>query len=85
VDARLFRQDEGESLTIAFLDRRKDRAALSLDVDCGKLDVDGLSRATLYTLDGHEVVVPLQARGEGCIRLDVPKREGVAAAIVITK
>jgi len=85
VEARLFRHDEGSSLTITFLDRRENKDAFTLDVDAARHGVDGLSKATLYTLDGGEVDVRVESLDDGRIRLVVPGREGIPAAVILRK
>ena len=83
VEARLFRHDEGRSLTVTFLDRRKSKDAFALEVDAARQGINGLSKATLYTLESGETEVQLQSLDDGLIRLTVPAREGIPAAVIV--
>lgn len=82
---KVFRHDAGDSVTVLFVDRRPDKAALRLTVDAARLGITGLTRATLYTLDGKTTDVKLTAGADGGLELEIPARAGDPAAVVLRK
>ncbi len=89
VYAKLFRHDQGRSLTVALVDRREKKSPFTLTVDAAALDLAGLQQATMYTLDGKEAALQeaplvLKAR-DGVLAVEVPSRQAAPAAIVIGK
>ena len=84
VEAKVFRHDEGRSLTVTIVDRREHKAEMALTLDAATLDVDGMQRATLYTFDGQELEAKVVQEGEA-LRLTVPARLHNAAAVIVRK
>ena len=82
---KVFRHDEGRSLTVALVDRRETKSVLTLTVDTAKLAIADLDKATLYTLDGKETPLEMSSLKRGELRITVPARQADPAAIVISK
>jgi len=85
VHARVFRHDQGKSLTVAFLDRRKDKAAFALRVDPAALDLAGLKTAALYTLDGRTTPLAVKTRADKTLEVALPARQADPAAVIFSK
>ena len=81
--AKIFRHGEGRSLTIAFIDRRESKDAMTLMVDTTRLGVGRMDKATLYTLDGKQTELKISARAENVMAMEIPSREGDPAAVII--
>jgi hypothetical protein len=85
VEAKIFRHDEGKSLTLTLLDRRPEKAAFDLDLDPVALDIAPPSNATLYTLDGRETPFVPQPGDNGRFTLTIPARQANPAAVVLRR
>jgi hypothetical protein len=81
--AKIFRHDQGQSLTVAFIDRRKSKDAMSLTVDASRLDVGCMSKAMLHTLDGRQTELKINVRADGVLVIEIPGRKGDAAAVIM--
>lgn len=85
VYTKVFRHDEGRSLTVALVDRRETKSGITLTVDTAKLAIAGLGQATLYTIDGKEKPLEMNSLESGELTIAVPARQADPAAIVISK
>ena len=83
--AKVFRHDEGRSLTIAFVDRRESKDPMTLTVDTSRLDVGCMSKAMLHTLDGRQTELKINVRADSVLAMEIPGRKGDPAAVVIQK
>ena len=82
VEARIFRNIRGESLTITLVDRREVKGAFELTVDRQKLGTSPLRAAALYTFDGKKSI-GLKNMAGGKLILSLPARKDIPAAVVI--
>ncbi|MFA6471325.1 MAG: DUF6259 domain-containing protein [Candidatus Latescibacterota bacterium] len=82
VEAKIFRNTGGKSLTITLLDRRDKKEPFTLTVDSLKLGVKPLRTAVLYTFDGEKTISLKKAAG-GKLILALPARKDNPAAIII--
>ena len=82
VEAKVFRHDQGRSLTITVVDRRQDKMATILTLDASKLDVQPMTRATLYTLGGEQTQLNIVAEGS-VLRIKLPKRQENCGAVIL--
>jgi len=81
--AKIFRHDQGRSLTVAFIDRRESKDAMTLMVDASQLDVVGMGKATLHTLNGKQSKLKVTVRDGGVLAMEIPAREGDPAVVII--
>jgi hypothetical protein len=85
VEAKVFQHDEGgRSLTVTLVDRREAKSEMKLTLDTADLRAEGLRRATLYTLDGKELDVPVVHEGDK-LHVVVPARLHNPAAIIVRR
>jgi len=81
VHAKVFRHDAGTTVTVVFLDRREKREAMAVSISPALLQVGALRRATLFTLGGEAVELPVEAKG-GTAVVNVPARQAAPAAVI---
>ena len=82
---KIFRHDESRSLTVALVDRREKKSALTLTVDTAQLAIAGLDKAILYTLGGKETPLRINTLERGVLKIALPARQADPAAVVISK
>jgi hypothetical protein len=82
VHAKVFRHDKGTSVTVALVDRRKVKDALTVSIDTAALELGGLGTAALFTLDGRRTELKVQRAG-GKSSVAVPARKADPAVIVL--
>jgi hypothetical protein len=83
VYAKVFRHDEGKSVTVTLVDRRGKKDAMAVGVDPAALGfAGGMTKATLYTLGGEPSNLMVAAAADGKLTVEVPPRTTAPAAIV---
>ena len=83
VHAKVFRHDAGTSLTIALLDRREKKDAMTLSVNPALLQVGTLRKATLFLLDGQAIELEVEAASKDRLEVHIPARQSTPAAVVM--
>jgi hypothetical protein len=83
--AKVFRQDDGRSLTIALIDRRESKDAMTLKLDAFQLDVGRMNKATFYTLDGRQTKLEIGVHANNVLAIEIPAHESDPAAVIIQK
>ena len=84
VEAKVFRHNNGRSITITLLDHRADKSPVALAIDAAALHVRQLRDATICMMDGTDAKLDLSTLEGGRAEILLPPRKAVAAAIVIT-
>ncbi|HUW33703.1 MAG TPA: DUF6259 domain-containing protein [Planctomycetota bacterium] len=82
VEAKVFRRNDGRSLTLTILDRRPKKSAMELSIDPGALHVGRPDGAALHTLDGAQADIKITQR-LGKLFLPLPELKADPAAVVI--
>ena len=84
VHAKVFRHDAGKSVTVALLDRREKKDAMTLSIRPASLQASGLKRATLFTLDGKSIELGVKPAANGALEVELPARQAAPAAILFS-
>ena len=83
VYAKVFRHDAGASVTLALLDRREKKEAMTLSIRPALLQVGTLRKASLFLLDGRTVELEVKAASKDRLEVHVPARQSTPAAIIM--
>lgn len=82
VEVRIFRHNEGESLTLTILDRRSVKDSFEIYLDLSLHAVKELKNAVFYDFLGEKQIA-VSHSGDRNIKLVIPQREGTEPAAVI--
>jgi hypothetical protein len=83
VYAKVFRHDDARSVTVALVDRREKKDAMTVSVSPAALQVGGLKKATLYTLGGEPSDLKVSSAADGRLEVEVPARPAAPAAVIL--
>jgi len=82
VYAKVFRHDEATSVTVALIDRREKKDAMTVSIDPAMLQAGALKKATLFTLGGESLELNVKAAAGGRLEAEVPARQAAPAAVL---
>lgn len=82
VYAKVFRHDEGKSVTVTLVDRREKKDAMIVSIDPALLHVGAPKKAVLFTLGAEAVELGIGPGAGGAAAVEVPARQAAPAAVV---